>query len=64
MTRYVTRASSPFYVETPLWPEQCHSLTPDLHVDGRKEVDTGLVSASGDKIFRLAPPIGFGRDGE
>jgi hypothetical protein len=64
VSRYVTRAAKPAFIETPLWDDQCSSLTPDLHVDGEKEVDTGLVSLSGDRIFRLAPPIGFGRDGE
>lgn len=61
MTRYVTRAAKPLYVETPLWDDQRCSLKPDLDVDDAKEVDTGLVSAAGDPIYRLPPPIGFGR---
>lgn len=62
MSRYVTRAVKPLYVETPLLDDQRASLTPDLSVDGRKEVNTGLVLACGKPIYRLAPPVGFGRD--
>lgn len=58
--RYVTRANRPLFVETPLWDGQRCGLTPDLTVDGAKEVDTGLVSASGDAIYRVQDPIGFG----
>lgn len=61
--RYVTRAAKPLYVETPLW-DDVEPHRPHLDVDGAKEVDTGLVSAGGDPIYRVAPPIGFGRDGE
>jgi hypothetical protein len=35
-----------------------------LHVDGAKEVDTGLVDLHGHKIMRTQPPIGFGRESE
>jgi hypothetical protein len=62
--RYVTRAAKPLYVETPLWDDQRESHRPDLSVDGEKSVDTGLVSALGEPIHRIAPPIGFGRDDE
>lgn len=64
MSRYVTRANKPLYIETPLWDDQRESFRPDLTVDGEKEVDTGLVSASGESIYRLPPPVGFGRDDE
>jgi hypothetical protein len=64
MSRYVTRAQRPLFVETPRWDDQRASLTPDLCVEGAKEVDTGLVSLSGDPIYRIAPPIGFGRNEE
>lgn len=65
MTRYVTRAHyKPVYIETPLWESDRESLKPDLSVDGAKEVDTGLVSASGQPIMRVADPIGFGRESE
>ena len=62
MPRYVVRprAAKPLYVETPLWDD----AEPHRHmvdVDGPKEVDTGLVTASGEAIYRIAPPIGFGR---
>lgn len=61
--RYVTRAYRPLYVETPLW-EGADGLKPDIHVDGRKEVNTGLVSHRGEPIMRLPPPVGFGRDAD
>lgn len=64
MSRYVIRADKPLFVETPLWDDQRESLKPSLTVDGRKEVDTGLLSACGKPIYRLDPPAGFGRDGE
>lgn len=64
MSRYVTRATKPLYVETPLWEDQRQGLTPDLSVDGEKEVDTGLVDPRGQAIYRMPPPVGFGRDDE
>jgi len=60
--RYVIRAAKPPYVETPLWDG--NPLTPSLTVDGSKEIDTGLVDASGYAIYRLQEPVGFGRDSE
>lgn len=61
--RYVIRAHKPLYVETPLWEDQ-GGMIPDVCVDGKKEVDTGLVTALGHVIYRLPDPIGFGRDHE
>lgn len=61
--RYVARAHKPLYVETPLWEDQ-HGMIPDLSVDGEKEVDTGLVTATGERIYRLPHPVGFGRDAD
>jgi hypothetical protein len=63
VSRYIV-ASGRSYVETPLYDDQRESLRPDLSVDGAKEVRTGLVTAKGEPIMRIAPPIGFGRDGE
>lgn len=66
MSRYVTRprAGKPLYIETPLWEDHRDVGLPCLTVDDAKEVDTGLVSEAGDPIYRLVPPIGFGRDEE
>lgn len=61
--RYVIRANRPLFVETPLWEDQ-QGMVPDLVVDGEKDIDTGLVTATGDAIHRLPPPIGFGRDSD
>lgn len=60
MSRYTVRQSG--------WIEDEH-FTGDvprepLSVDGPKEVDTGILTASGDRIYRIQPPIGFGRDDE
>jgi hypothetical protein len=41
-----------------------YPLIPDLSVEGPKRVDTGLVNDKGDPIYRLPPPIGFGRNDE
>ena len=59
--RYVTRVYRPLFVETPIYDDQRESLKPDLTVDGAKEVNTGLVSASGAPIYRVQDPIGFGQ---
>jgi hypothetical protein len=39
-------------------------MNPSISVDGAREVDTGLINADGDSIWRVQPPIGFGRDEE
>lgn len=56
--RYVTKAA---YIETPMRSADWKTRHPDLSVEGRKEVDTGLVDKDGNPIYRLPPPIGFGR---
>jgi len=61
MSRYIVRAAKPLFVETPLW-DDCEPMKPHLTVDGSKEIDTGIVTDKGDPIFRVQPPIGFGRD--
>lgn len=43
------------------WSEPCR-INPT--VDGPKQVDTGLLDEKGNRIFRVQPPIGFGRDAE
>jgi hypothetical protein len=59
--KYVTRAAKPLYIETPLW-DDAKPFHPDIRVDDAKEVDTGLVDRLGNAIYRLQPPIGFGRE--
>jgi hypothetical protein len=55
----------PLYIETPLWWSRVgKAVEPDLSVPGPKEVDTGLVTATGSPIYRTQPPIGFGRDSD
>ena len=62
MTRYATRSrlakprSFDIDDDTP--------LIPNLTVDDHEAVFTGLLDASGEELFRLPNPIGFGRDKE
>lgn len=57
--RYVVRRQP-----TASWLYDPQPLTPHLTVEGRVEVDTGLVNEHGDRIMRVPSPIGFGRDHE
>jgi len=62
--RYVV-GSKPLYVETPLWDDPSeNSHRPDLSVDDAKRTNTGLVTARGEPIMRVQPPVGFGRTKE
>jgi hypothetical protein len=59
---YVTRPVDPF--ENAPWLSETDRHRPDIHVDGPKHVDTGLVDKDGHAIMRVQAPIGFGRDSE
>ena len=67
MPRYVIKPRAGGWVdddyERPTWNDWAghEPHRPSLDVDGSKEVDTGLVTASGEAIYRVGPPIGFGR---
>lgn len=61
MTRYQTRSVG--WCEDDIDPDT-RTFEPTLDVDDRKEVDTGLVTSVGDRIYRIPPPVGFGRDAE
>jgi hypothetical protein len=61
MTRYTTR--SRLWVEDHTFDNE-HPLEPELQVSGPKHVDIGIVDAHGVAIYRVQPPVGFGRDGE
>ncbi len=61
MSRYITRADKPLYVETPLWDDQREGLRPNLLVDDAKVVDTGLIDRHGAAILRVQDAIGFHR---
>jgi hypothetical protein len=61
VTRYAlgrARCHKPLYVETPLWPD-VEPHRPDLTVDDHEAVDTGLVTRTGEIIWRLPEPMGF-----
>jgi hypothetical protein len=61
MTRYVVgraKAAKPLYIETPLW-DDAEPMRPILTVDGPEAADTGLITATGEPIFRLPEPMGF-----
>jgi len=61
--RYVRKPTMRGYIEDDTYPAQTPML-PSLHVEGAAEVDTGLVWADGSTIYRVSPPIGFGRNDE
>lgn len=61
MSRYVSRPRASWCEDEVSYE---NPFCPSLEVDGPGETDTGLVDASGNPIFRLQAPIGFGRDGE
>jgi hypothetical protein len=63
MPRYVARPRARGWVEDDTLAGE-EPFRPSLDVDGPKEVDTGLVTASGETIYRLQSPIGFGRDSD
>lgn len=44
-----------------LEPDEDMPLLPEIEVDPGAPVDTGLLDARGNKIFRTPRPIGFGR---
>lgn len=60
MSRYLTR---PVRADDDGWWDNGPML-PDIHVPDRKEVNTGLVDSLGQPIYRVQPPMGFGRDRE
>ena len=61
MTRYITKSSG--WVEDEV-DYDTESFRPSLDVDGPAEIDTGLITATGERIYRMPPPVGFGRDDE
>ncbi len=60
MPRYVTGNPK----ERASWWHDDTPMLPHLTVDDHTPVDTGLVDAEGNPIYRLPNPIGFGRDHE
>lgn len=60
MSRYRVRSSG--WIEDETFGAE--PSAPSVEVDGPCEINTGLVTASGEAIYRVAPPIGFGRDDE
>lgn len=60
MTRYRIGARKP----RADWIDDDGPLIPSLTVDDHEDVDTGLIAATGEPIYRVPNPIGFGRDGE
>lgn len=62
--RYVTRPRASGPRANYLAGMDDYSFVPHLTVDGPAEVDTGLIDPQGNPIYRLPPPIGFGRGDE
>ena len=46
------------------WFNDDSPLCPSLYVDDNVTIDTGLLWADGETIWREPNPLGFGRDGE
>lgn len=65
MPRYFAkRPRSEGWAGDDLYDDERGSLQPDITVDDHVAVDTGLIDADGNSIFRAPNPIGFGRDDE
>lgn len=60
MPRYMTRARAGGWAEDETFPPEYDGgeRTIEVH-DGRRPVDTGLLDADGERLFRLPDRIGF-----
>ena len=56
MARYF---SKPRNIEEPEWDYEDDPLIPDIQVDEFVAVDTGLIDASGNSIWRAPNEIGY-----
>lgn len=62
--RYIVRRCPPRscgWVESDYIVKDSYPVEITPEVDGPAEFDTGLVTASGEPIWRVQDPIGFGR---
>ena len=62
MPRYTTRRPRAWIEDD--WASHEDPFLPSIEDDGPAEVNTGLLSATGEPIYRISDPIGFGRDSE
>lgn len=46
------------------WSSEDCPRPSSVEVADRSDVDTGLISVDGHPIYRVQPPVGFGRDEE
>jgi hypothetical protein len=60
MPRYVTKSPCAWIADD-VWDAP---VRPDIVVADHAPIDTGIIDAQGNAIFRLPNPIGFGRDEE
>ena len=63
MARYFSRSKMLGYVEDDYCSPEAGVLNMPT-VDSHEAVDTGILDARGDAIWRAANPMGFGRDEE
>jgi hypothetical protein len=63
MARYLVRPRAGAWIKGDHY-DYDEPLRLSLTVDDAKETDTGLVTLTGEPIYRLQAPIGFGRDEE
>lgn len=61
MSRYISKGGS---VRSAPEGDYDDPLLPSLYVDEPSLTDTGLIDTDGYTIYRIPPPIGFGRDEE
>lgn len=60
MPRYLSRPHSGGWIEDDSYDGD-EPFRPALDVEGARDVNTGLVTSTGEPIYRVPPPIGFGR---
>jgi hypothetical protein len=59
VTRYAIRRRPVVAIRPRMEWDEDYPLLPHIEVDGPAEVDTGLITESGDTIMRLPDPLGF-----
>jgi hypothetical protein len=65
MSRYFSkRQRAEGWVGDDLFDDERGGQRPDITVDDHVAIDTGLLDADGNSIWRTPNPVGFGRDDE
>lgn len=65
MSRYfVKRPRAEGWCGDDLFDDERGGFTPSITVDEHVAIDTGIMDADGNSIWRAPNPVGFGRDEE